>query len=652
MPVPAQVTPGQGELKIEQTFRISLTGYTEPRLERAAQRLIRHIERKTGMPLPEDLLSDSSQATLEIRTARASETVQKLGEDESYTLDVTPSGAHVAAATPLGALRGMETFVQLIETGTNGFLIPAVHIEDRPRFPWRGLSFDVARHWMPIDVVERTLDGMAAVKLNVFHWHLSDDQGFRVECKTFPKLHQLGSDGRYYTQDQVREIIAYARERGIRVVPEFDMPGHTTAWFAGYPVLASAPGPYSIERKWGIFDPTIDPTRDEVYQFLDQFIGEMAALFPDEYFHIGGDEVNGKQWSSNPRIQAFLRDHGLKDNAALQAYFNRRLQPIVRKHGKKVIGWDEIFDPSLPKDIVIQSWRGQKSLAEAARLGYSGILSAGYYLDLMKSAAFHYAVDPLENETASLDADQKGRILGGEAAMWVEYATPENIDMRLWPRLAAIAERFWSPENVKDTASMYRRLASISRELERLGLAHRSSHRLMLERLAGDRPVAPLSILSAVLEPVKEYSREKARQYTQFTPLNRLVDATFPESDTAREFRESVDCALSGGNQSQSCRSQVMAQLEHWRANDAALRPVLQGSFLLEEVVPVAETVAGLAQAGIEALDYLAKQSKPPESWTRRQMTLMETASQPHAELLILIAPPVQKLVEAASNIH
>lgn len=652
MPVPAQVTPAQGELKIEQTFRISIAGYSEPRLERAAQRLIGRVERKTGMPLPEDLIGDSSQATLEIKTTHASETVQKLGEDESYTLDVTPSGAHVAAPTPLGALRGMETFLQLIGTGTNGFRIPAVHIEDRPRFAWRGLSFDAARHWMPVDVVKRTLDGMAAVKLNVFHWHLSDDQGFRVECKTFPKLHQLGSDGRYYTQDQVREIIAYARERGIRVVPEFDMPGHTTAWFAGYPELASAPGPYSIERKWGIFDPTIDPTRDVVYQFLDQFIGEMAALFPDEYFHIGGDEVNGKQWSSNPRIQAFMRDHGIKDNATLQAHFNSRLQPIVRKHGKKVIGWDEIFDPSLPKDIVIQSWRGQKSLAEAARLGYSGILSAGYYLDLMRPAAFHYAVDPLENETASLEADQKGRILGGEAAMWVEYATPENIDMRLWPRLAAIAERFWSPENVRDTASMYLRLRSVSRELESLGLRHRSSHRLMLERLAGEYPVAPLSTLSDILEPVKEYAREKARQYTQFSPLNRLVDATFPESDTAREFSALVDETLSGGTAAQAARDRVRELLLHWRANHAALAPVLKSSFLLEEIQPLSEDVASLAQAGIEALDYLAGQTRPPESWTRRQLALMESAAKPRAELLIMIAPPVQKLIEAANALR
>jgi len=242
---------------------------------------------------------------------------------------------------------------------------------------------------------------MAAVKLNVFHWHLTDDQGFRIESKRFPKLHQLGSDGLYYTQKQIREVLDYARERGIRVVPEFDIPAHTSSWLVGYPLLASGPGSHEIGRHWGVYDPVMNPARESTYQFLDAFIGEMAALFPDEYFHIGGDEVNPKQWTHNPRIQAFARRHGLKNANELQAYFNKRIQAIVAKHGKRMEGWDEILNPDLPKSIVIQSWRGPKSLAEAARLGYTGLLSSNYYLDLMKPASFHYAVDPLGNEASS-----------------------------------------------------------------------------------------------------------------------------------------------------------------------------------------------------------------------------------------------------------
>ena len=201
-----------------------------------------------------------------------------------------------------------------MEMTSEGFALPAVTIQDKPRFPWRGLMIDVSRHFIPLDVLKRNLDGMSAVKLNVFHWHLSDNQGFRVESKKFPQLQRMGSDGLFYTQDDVRDLIEYARERGIRVVPEFDMPGHSTAWFVGYPDLASAPGPYSVERKWGVLDPAMNPVENRTYKFLDEFIGEMANLFPDQFFHIGGDEVNGKQWDANPAIQEFMRSHDLKNN--------------------------------------------------------------------------------------------------------------------------------------------------------------------------------------------------------------------------------------------------------------------------------------------------------------------------------------------------
>jgi hexosaminidase len=248
MPLPAHATPADGKLAVNQSFRIALAGYREPRLERAALRLIQHLERITGMPLAHELASSAAEATLEIATTGPSLPVQKLGEDESYRLEVTPAHARLTAANPLGALHGMETFLQLVQADRESFSAPAVQIDDRPRFPWRGTMLDVSRHWMPVEVVERTIDAMAAVKLNVFHWHLSDDQGFRVECKRFPKLHELGSDGHFYTQQQVHAVVEYARDRGIRVVPEFDMPGHATAWFVGYPELASGPGPYTIER--------------------------------------------------------------------------------------------------------------------------------------------------------------------------------------------------------------------------------------------------------------------------------------------------------------------------------------------------------------------------------------------------------------------
>src|SRR5581483_10958120 len=264
------------------------------------------------------------------------------------------------------------------------------------------------------------------VKLNVLHLHLTDDQGFRVESRKFPRLQELGSDGHYYTQAQLRELVAYAAARGIRIVPEFDVPGHATSWVVGYPEFASAPGPYTVPHRFGVLDAVLDPTNEGVYALLDGFYGEMTEIFPDAYFHIGGDENNGKQWSANPKIQAFIAAHQLKDNAGLHAYFNTRLSRILAQHGKKLIGWDEILHPDLPTTSVVHSWRGAASLADAAHRGFPALLSNGYYLDHADPAAKHYAVDPLPADT-KLTAAEQARVLGGEACMWAEWVTAETI---------------------------------------------------------------------------------------------------------------------------------------------------------------------------------------------------------------------------------
>jgi hexosaminidase len=609
MPWPAKVEMGQGSLAMGPTIRVSLTGYSEPRLLDAARRL-------------GEVVIVGSSANFVIQCDHASEPIEQLGEDESYHLEITPMQARLTAPNPLGVLHGLETFRQLIVTTSQGLEAPLADIQDHPRFPWRGLHLDVSRHWMPIEVVKRNLDGMAAVKLNVFHWHLSDDQGFRVESKRFPKLQQLGSDGLYYTQEQVREVIAYASDRGIRVVPEFDVPGHTTSWLVGYPQLASAPGPYRIERNWGGFDPTMDPTRESTYQFLDAFIDEMAGLFPDRFFHIGGDEVNGKQWKSSARIRAFMRKNRLKNTEELQAYFNRRLQKVVAKYGKRMEGWDEILDPDLPKDIVIQSWRGQKSLAESARHGFASILSAGYYLDHMEPASTLYAVDPLDHDAANLTDEEKARILGGEVAMWGEFVNPENVDSRIWPRAAAVAERLWSPQEVKDVPSMYRRLDAVSGEFE---------------GLAGGGPAEPLKTLADVVEPATLGQRIRTHKYTQQTPLNRLVDSARPESETAREFAALVD------------RATMRSFLTHWRDNDAQLKPLLERSELLREDIPVSENLSRLAAIGLQALDYLDRGERPPEAWLAQQRAFLETCKKPQAELRIAIVPSIEKLLNAAA---
>src|SRR6202165_5986086 len=403
LPLPASAHSGTGSLGVDSSFSVAFTGHTEPRLERAGDRFLRQLARQTGLPLALKP-AKTAKATLVIQTDRASKEIQELGEDESYVLEVTTTGAKLTAPTPLGAMHGLQTFLQLVDVSPGGFAAPAVTIQDKPRFPWRGLMIDSSRHFIPLEIIKRNIDGMEAVKLNVFHWHLSDNQGFRLESRKFAKLHEKGSGGLYYKQGEVADLVEYARDRGIRVVPEFDLPGHSTAFLTAYPDVASGAGPYQLEEKWGIFDPALDPTNEKTYKFLDQFVGEMTKLFPDHFFHVGGDEVNGKEWDSNPKIQAFIKAHNLKGNEGLQAYFNTRLEPIVAKHGKSMVGWDEVLDPTLPKDIVIQSWRGQQSLAAAAKLGFRGILSNGYYLDLGWSAARHYAVDPISDDAAALTA--------------------------------------------------------------------------------------------------------------------------------------------------------------------------------------------------------------------------------------------------------
>ena len=654
MPQPSSVKTSSGALPIDANFAISLTGHTEPRLDRAAGRFLTQLRRQTGLLIPSST-AGSAKSTLVVHTDHASKDIQELGEDESYTLEVIPAGAKLTAANPLGILRGLQTFLQLVEITSDGFAAPAVSIEDQPRFPWRGLMIDVSRHFIPLDVLKRNLDGMEAVKMNVFHWHLSENQGFRVESKKFPKLHELGSDNLYYTQEEVRQFIAYARDRGIRVVPEFDMPGHSTAWFVGYPELASGSGPYTIERKWGIFDPAMDPTSEKTYKFLDELIAEMVKLFPDNYFHIGGDEVNGKEWDANPKIQEFKKSHNLKSNEDLQAYFSQRVQKIVTKHGKSVVGWDEVFIPGVPKDIVIQSWRGQQSLAAAAQQGYHGILSNGYYLDLGWSAARHYAVDPMSGAAANLTPDQKKLILGGESCMWSEYVDPENVDSRIWPRNAAIAERLWSPQTVTDAASMYARLSVVSNRLEWLDLTHRTYYRKMLHRIAGPstpEEFAGLRTLADVVEPVKDYTREQTAtvEPTSQQPLNRIVDAVPLESDTGRHFSELVDRYLSSGCHDAAIANELRMELSLWSQNDPVFESLAQKSFLAKQAVATSSDLSAVGAAGLRALDAIGAGTQLASDQQTQLNSVLTEAAKPKSQLLLIPVSSVKKLIDAASQ--
>lgn len=647
MPMPSHISQGQGQLKVDSNFTVVLEGYKDARLELARKRFLKTLSRQTGIPYHTEPTEGS--ATLTVKTSADSKPVQSVAEDESYRLEVTPASATISAPNSLGAMHGLQTFLQLVTITPEGFAAPAVTIDDAPRFPWRGLMIDAGRHFQPLDVIKRNLDGMESVKLNVFHWHLSEDQGFRAESKVYPQLTGKGSNGDYYTQEQMKEIVDYARDRGIRVIPEFDMPCHTTAWFVGYPDLASGNGPYQIQTRWGIFDPAMDPSRESTFAFIDKFIGEMTTIFPDEYFHVGGDECNGKEWDRNPQIKAFMQAHQLKDNAALQSYFSGRVQKIVASHHRIMVGWDEVLQPNTPKDVVIQSWRGPKGLAASARQGNRTILSNGYYIDLNQSAEQHYLVDPLGGDAASLTDEEKKRVMGGEAAMWSEFTTSEIIDSRIWPRTAAIAERLWSPQELRDVESMYNRMYAVSNKLEAYGLTHQTITKRMLQRMSGENDPRGLEVLASAVQPPQGYERESLKEYDWHSPLNHLVDAVPPESERARQFGDLVK-AIIGGTASQEQWQTAQQWLTAWRDNDAKLEPTLKNSDITAELAPLSQTVSQVSTIGLRALDALQNHHPADAAATQNDLQTLKAAEKPQAVLRDMIVKPVEQLVQAAGK--
>ena len=581
--------------------------------------LVAHAQRPL-LPVPAQATWQAGHyafKTAPLTALRRQTTGPTTSTDESYHLRVTAAGASLTAVGPLGIQRGLATFRQVLERTPQGWRAQFCDIQDQPRFAWRGLMMDPARHFLPVAVIKRNLDGMAAVKLNVLHWHLCDDQGWRVESKLFPRLHQVGGATGYYTQAEVREVVRYAAQRGIRVVPEFDMPGHAGALVTAYPRLASNDSVKTLPTKWGVLNIALDPTREGTYTMLDSVLTEMSGLFPGQYFHIGGDENDGRQWRHNPRIVAFMRAKGFvkagtttPDNHKLQNYFNRRMLSILQKLGKTMIGWDEILGPDLPTPIVIESWRGPKGILDAVRQGHPALRAHGYYLDLYLTAASHYAADPLQGVPDSLAS----RVLGGEAEMWSEFADSVLYDSRVWPRAAAVAERLWSPaaltQNVPD---MYRRLAFVSEELEALGLRHRRAPAALLHQLASPVPAAlpALQTLAGVIEPVKEYKRHfQGFKYTTETPLTRLVDAAPAEAEAARRFGATADSLLASLSisvptfpatppaLSAAARRQLASlrqQIAAWQRTPEALAPLFGASPALAEYAPLVAQLAIVA---------------------------------------------------------
>ncbi|MCA6078911.1 beta-N-acetylhexosaminidase [Fulvivirga sedimenti] len=754
MPLPSKLELAGDEINAD---KLSITGANTEMISAAAKRYFAFTgtsESKDALPM---IIEYDSAVDLPF-----------MGMNESYDLIISKSDIRLSAPTSIGIVRGFETLKQLIIKREGEAFLPTVEISDHPRFPWRGLMIDVCRHWIPKEVILRNLDAMSAMKMNVLHLHLSEDQGFRVESKRYPKLHEVGSNGHYYTQDDIREIIAYASERGIRIVPEFDMPGHSKSWQIAYPSLSSSDDSLQFgSGKGALFGPPLDPTRDEVYEFLTGLIAEMSALFPDMYFHIGGDEVNPDYWENNERIMAFMAENSISDAHELQTYFNRRIHKIVSDQGKIMVGWDEISSPELSTDIVVQSWTSHKSLFMAVQNGGSGILSAGLYMDHVLPAGKHYEVDPLilpgavdiEPDTAfwkmydqqmeiggniiesqlvifdrdpdnvfgffammsdrmafkgatikdnvlscsmmgpvgeldyeaaltgdslrgnisfgllsfessgirsggsdmagtelpeievirPLTAEEQQRILGGEACQWSEFADAENIESRIWPRTAAIAEKLWSPVSLTaDIDDMYRRLETVNEDLVTLGVHHDQNYYQRLKKLVSTESYPSLLMLMDAMEEVKYHGRMPSLLEADFIylpdfELNHLVDIVRPESPQARKFNNQVNSYIT--EPSDSNKMHITRQLDNWVKAAENIMPLMPESEVLSEG---AGLFTNLSEVSTEIRNRLVSGSVAlPDSMLSEKITWLEAGEN---GLIVAVAPGLRQLSDHLKN--
>ncbi|WP_299549293.1 family 20 glycosylhydrolase [Seonamhaeicola sp.] len=642
MPWPKDITENPAKFLINSDVTISINADdTSGRVRNAAVNFLRRLSNRTGVFLNEGFPVAAKDGTIQITFDQVA--TLSINTDESYSLDISDSSITIRSKTDVGATRGLATLLQLTQHSDTDYYFPGIHIEDAPRFVWRGLMIDVARHFQPVGVLKRNLDAMASVKMNVFHWHLTDDQGFRAESKVYPRLQEFASDGLYYTQEQIKDVVAYADKLGIRVIPEFDVPGHASALLTAYPELGSKPGfHYAIERYSGVFDPTLDPTNEKTYEFLENLFSEMAPLFPDDYFHIGGDENEGKHWDENETIQAFKEQHGLKTNHDLQTHFNIKLEKILSKLNKKLMGWDEIMTPDMPTTAVIHSWRGENegvpnggSLIAAAKNGYQTVLSNGYYIDRMLPVAHHYSVDPIGD--IKLTPAQRSRILGGETTMWSELVTPLTIDSRIWPRTAAIAERFWSSKDVNDVHAMKKRLKTVSFNLEELGITHIKNRAVILRNLTNNQDISALTTLSKVCEPLKVYQRNKGGiEYKSYSPFTLFADACVVDAEDAEVFNTLVSQFVNGND---SIQTELLYYLKLWSNNHNAFSKLSKNPKLL----PL-ESLSKTLSETAEVLSKAVAQEKISKADLNTIEEHLKTLNKPFADVEVVVTDALKTL--------
>lgn len=617
MPWPQNIKLSAGTFALSKNFKVNITGNPNDRIFIGATNFVRRLDGRTGLFLEQSFLTkvnESPEAELQINCTRNGKI--EINEDESYQLTITSNKIIINATNDLGALHGLETLLQLLQNNNTSFYFPVLEITDSPRFTWRGLMIDAARHFQPVDVIKRNLDAMASMKMNVFHWHLADDQGWRIQLKNHPKLTELASDGNFYTQEEIKNIVKYADERGILVIPEIDVPGHASALLTAYPEIGSKVSEgkitYEVQRNSGIFNATLDPTNPKTYEILSSIFDEVCPLFPGSYFHIGGDENNGKEWNANPAIQKFKKENNLVNNHDLQTYFNMKLIPMLKKHNKKLMGWEEIMTENMSKDAIIHAWRGTNegqeaggALIKAAKSGYNTVLSNGYYIDLMLGLESHYLNDPLPKKII-LRPEEKARVLGGEAAMWSELVTPLNIDSRIWPRTAAIAERLWSNAEVNDMNSLRKRLKTISFRLEELGITHIRNKEVILRNISNNQDTRALNDFSNLCEPLKNYKRNGGgKKYRMHSPLTLFADACNADASEALDFNVAVNAYLA--DKSKENKVIVTNFFKKWIAINSDLIALSANAPLVQPLLPLSKSLSDLSEQLLLLMDKKQK---------------------------------------------
>ena len=496
-----KLTPGSGSFA-----HGAKTSIVAGKALRAQAELLRdQLRPATGLPLRIAQTAKGSRVALALDRSLAG-----LG-DEGYRLTVTEEEIAIRAPKPRGILHGSQTLRQLLPpeifyrapVAGASWAIPAVEIEDRPRFGWRGSHLDVGRHFMPKEFVLKHIDLLALHKFNVFHWHLTDDQGWRIEIKKYPKLTSVGAfrkdsmtaprtkdpalrkfsgrpHGGFYTQDDVREVVRYAAERGITVVPEIEMPGHATAAIAAYPELGNTGEPIEVLTYWGITDHVLAVT-DNVLRFFEDVLDEVLELFPSKFIHVGGDECPKTEWRNTPSAQERMKKERLKDEDELQSWFIRHFDAWLKKRGRRLVGWDEILEGGLARGAAVMSWRGEEGGITAAKAGHDVVMAPQKptYLDHSQtelpveppgigghnSLEDVYAYQPVPKE---LSADEAKHVLGAQGQIWTEYMPdPKRVEYMAWPRLIALAEVLWSPGETRNWPDFQERLAM---HLERLAI--------------------------------------------------------------------------------------------------------------------------------------------------------------------------------------